>query len=42
MSSKSESDMDMIILVERKKRLVIFFIGYFTILAQLYDFVVVF
>jgi hypothetical protein len=42
MSSKSESDMDLIILVERKKILIVFFIGNFTILTQLCDFFVVF
>ena len=42
MSSKSESDMDLIILVERTKNTNNFFIGNFTILTQLCDFFVVF
>ena len=42
MSSKSESDMDLIILVEPKKILINFVIGNFTILTQLCDLFVVF
>jgi hypothetical protein len=41
-SAKSESDMDLIILVERKTILINFFIGSFTILTQLYAIFVVF
>jgi hypothetical protein len=42
MSSKSESDKDLIILVERKKILMFFFIGNFTIFTLLCDFFVAF
>jgi hypothetical protein len=42
MSSKSESDMDLIILVERKKILIIFLISNFTIFTALWFFFVVF
>ena len=42
MSTKNESDMDLIILIERKKNTNKFCIRNFTILTQLCDFFVVF